>query len=809
MPSTPGHDQPSDVLTPLFESLAIETKPSPSPGLSNEPFKSLATQVTSSLISGPAKDPFKTGLFGPSLPSASSAALQTQPTPTSFFKLEQTPKPPADPHQCSRCNRFVPGPGAVLYRLPCCQASICMPCLPDALSDRLAKDIWFTTGKAKWLGCLTGACDALIAFEILLEAMRSQHAEIPHPVEDMLNAAWRVRDALDRIRPRTTRNECELAQRLHRALKDHKLMLGWTEIGPGDYENPLKPLPVFPVRSGFLTQPVPILTGMLKKDNKCCTRCFAEFAAVDSSNESAWASISLDFPGDWIWMVAGRPSKSILPECSAKHSLDICPACLPRLLFSGLEIADAATKGFTYRFVCQLCKHVFSPTQVERLARLIEPSRAPMVLSGFSLTTSPATSTTPAKRAIPPPTNISSLPTKPLFPSFGPLKPTDSDNAEHKQAILSAIISSKPNVRWSDVAGLEQAKRELQRAIVFPARFPNLFDSKRRPSGAILLYGPPGTGKSYLAKAVATEVDHAAFFSISSADIVSKYMGESEKLVRQLFTLAREHRPSVVFIDEIDALCSNREGGDGGGRGKGNEHSARMKTEFLVQLDGLNATITSGSGGSGKAKPDQGDNSNAGVTVLAATNLPWQLDPAFRRRFEPRVYVPLPDRAARRELFRIHAGRWAGDTAGDGDGNGDKTEEKVVLTGDDLDELAGLTEGYSGSDIAQAVRRALAAPLARVQNARFFRVVDGVRSDDGVEGDNDGRMYTPCEAGDDGAIEMTWEQVPRNRLVEPALRKEDFLEVLRNRRVKASVGKGELERYEEWTREFGVEGSGL
>jgi len=93
---------------------------------------------------------------------------------------------------------------------------------------------------------------------------------------------------------------------------------------------------------------------------------------------------------------------------------------------------------------------------------------------------------------------------------------------------MSAIITAKPNIRWDDIAGLMPAKHELQRAIVFPARFPNLYNDKRRPSGAILLYGPPGTGKSYLAKAVATEVDHT-FFSISAADVVSKWVGDSEK----------------------------------------------------------------------------------------------------------------------------------------------------------------------------------------------------------------------------------------------------------------------------------------
>ena len=120
--------------------------------------------------------------------------------------------------------------------------------------------------------------------------------------------------------------------------------------------------------------------------------------------------------------------------------------------------------------------------------------------------------------------------------------------------------TERPNVKWDDVAGLEAAKEALKEAVILPVKFPQFFTGKRKPWSGILLYGPPGTGKSYLAKAVATEAA-STFFSISSSDLVSKWLGESEKLVNQLFTMARESAPSIVFIDEIDALCSSR--GDG------------------------------------------------------------------------------------------------------------------------------------------------------------------------------------------------------------------------------------------------------
>jgi len=156
-----------------------------------------------------------------------------------------------------------------------------------------------------------------------------------------------------------------------------------------------------------------------------------------------------------------------------------------------------------------------------------------------------------------------------------------------------------------------------------------LFVGKRTPWKGILLYGPPGTGKTHLAKACATEAE-ATFFSISSSSLVSKYMGESERLVRELFTMARENTPAIIFIDEIDSLCSSRSEGE-------NDATRRIKTEFLVQMQGVG-------------------NKDEGVLVLGATNVPWELDPAVRRRFEKRIYIPLPEAPARTTMFKLHVG---------------------------------------------------------------------------------------------------------------------------------------------------------
>lgn len=149
-----------------------------------------------------------------------------------------------------------------------------------------------------------------------------------------------------------------------------------------------------------------------------------------------------------------------------------------------------------------------------------------------------------------------------------------SDDKKMQDEMMNAIVAEKPNVKWDDVAGLHEAKKSLYEALVMPIKMPDFFTGNVEPWKGILLYGPPGTGKTFLAKACATECD-STFFSISSSDLMSKYVGESEKHIKELFRMANEKAPSIIFIDEIDSLCGSRTEGE-------NESSRRVKTEFMV-----------------------------------------------------------------------------------------------------------------------------------------------------------------------------------------------------------------------------------
>ena len=324
----------------------------------------------------------------------------------------------------------------------------------------------------------------------------------------------------------------------------------------------------------------------------------------------------------------------------------------------------------------------------------------------------------------------------------------DDEDAKLKEQLQGTLVTEMPNVSWDDVAGLENAKRALKEAVILPIQYPQLFEGKRQPWKGILLYGPPGTGKSYLAKAAATETK-GRFFSVSAANIVSKFMGESERLIKALFELARKNKPAVIFIDEIDSVLSARSEGE-------NEATRRLKTEFLIQMQGV-------------GKDDKG------ILVLGATNIPWGLDPAVRRRFQKKIYISLPEAKARKLMVKLNLG----DTYND-------------LTDEQLEILGNLTEGYSGSDIYNLTQDAIYGPLRKCQKATHFKNLDQ-------------NHIVPCSPSDHGAFRMKINDIPNpESLVAPVVTFEDF--ILSLQKMKPTVSKKDLERQEQFTQEFGSEG---
>ena len=307
------------------------------------------------------------------------------------------------------------------------------------------------------------------------------------------------------------------------------------------------------------------------------------------------------------------------------------------------------------------------------------------------------------------------------------------------------VVEMNPNVNFDDIAELESAKRALTEAVVLPLLMPDFFVGLRRPWKGVLLYGPPGTGKTLLAKALATQ-GKTTFFNVSPTTFASKWKGESEKLVRILFEMARFYAPSTIFIDEVDSVGTKRTDGE-------NESSKKVLTEMLVQMDGISELNSD-------KNNDKENNNNKEikpkfVMVLGATNLPWDLDDALRRRFEKRIYISLPNKVGRKQMFNINF-------------KGIKLDKSV-----NIDELVEKTKGYSGHDIASVCRE------ASLMNMRQ-KIMNG---DDGV--------FNIMEAANNETF--------IEGLDAPVTQK-DILTAIKN--ISKSVSQKDIKKFEEWTQLF-------
>lgn len=290
------------------------------------------------------------------------------------------------------------------------------------------------------------------------------------------------------------------------------------------------------------------------------------------------------------------------------------------------------------------------------------------------------------------------------------------------QRILNEVVHKKQDTKWDDIAGLENVKQAINEIVVYPMQNPDLFKGLLAPAKGLLLFGPPGTGKTLIGKCIASE-SGATFFAISASSLTSKWVGEGEKMVRALFAVARCLQPSVVFIDEIDSLLTQRVDGE-------HDSSRRMKTEFLVQFDGVST------------------GADDRLLIVGATNRPQELDEAARRRFTKRLYVPLPDEEARKEIIASLM-----------------KKAKSALTEDCINYIVEKTEGYSGADMSTLCKEAALSSVRTVIRARG------------------------------NAKNLGSEDIP-------PVSRGDFDQALRH--VKASVSGNDLGLYEDWDYRYGA-----
>jgi len=271
----------------------------------------------------------------------------------------------------------------------------------------------------------------------------------------------------------------------------------------------------------------------------------------------------------------------------------------------------------------------------------------------------------------------------------------EAAHANVEPSAMREYVAEQPATDFADVGGLPEAKEKLDRAVTWPLTYGPLFDAADAdPPTGVLLHGPPGTGKTLLARAIAGE-SGVNFIQVAGPELLDRYVGESEKAVRDLFDRARQAAPTIVFFDEIDAIAADRDGTGGDGSGVGE----RVVSQLLTELDRAS------------------DNPN--LVVLAATNRRDALDPALLRpgRLETHIEVPEPDREARRKILDVH------------------TRGKPLTDDVDLERVADETEGYSGAEIAALTRGAAMRAIERVADEHGAAANDhadeiGITSDD-------------------------------------------------------------------------------
>ncbi|KAF7684047.1 Vacuolar protein sorting-associated protein 4 [Astathelohania contejeani] len=296
---------------------------------------------------------------------------------------------------------------------------------------------------------------------------------------------------------------------------------------------------------------------------------------------------------------------------------------------------------------------------------------------------------------------------------------------------------------FNEIVGLDSVKKAFEDAIKLPLDHPELFIGNRRPPTGILLYGPPGTGKTYVVSSLLSLHPDLKLIHASSSDLFSKYQGESEKKIKTLFENACASKPCLIFIDEIDFLCKDR-------NDSSNECSTRIKSELLIRMSEISHT--------------------QGVILIGATNLPWDLDPAFIRRFQKRIYMSLPTSEARKEILKFYL---------------DKNRNN--LSDEDYDTMAMMTDNFSNSDLKVLSERMLCIAIDDLRSGNAFIK-------------RDGKWELAYNLYEENVINCKFSDI-KGEFREPMVTIDHFITALGT--CKSSIDVNSLKRYEEWTNKYG------
>jgi len=304
-------------------------------------------------------------------------------------------------------------------------------------------------------------------------------------------------------------------------------------------------------------------------------------------------------------------------------------------------------------------------------------------------------------------------------------------------------------LKFSDLAGLTEQKQILIENIGLPLKYPQLFNGTRRPHTGFLLYGAPGAGKTALAKACAGEFG-LNYILVQTTAVISKYLGEHEKIIREIFEIAEKSKePVIIIMDEIDIMMPERHG---------LETPHRLVTEFLIQMDSLH---------NGKTRNY--------VIVIGTANTPWDLYSPAKKRFTKRMYLPLADLQTRKELF-------------------EKTFSSNSLTEDDFSYLAEKTQGYSSHDLVIITKNTIISPIREATKATHFKKIN-------IEDDEKKTKHIACLKTDPEAQKMNLMDIPPDQLEVRKITRDDVEKEIQN--TKPSVLPTDIEKYEKFKEDFG------